>query len=83
MKYYQCYYCPFQTDEEEQYVAHGVRTHPFIPLFPGEADLAKRKLTPQGKPWEKYNITLAEAEKRLALWAAKGNKSTRKKYTNS
>ena len=59
---YQCYYCSFQTEDEDQYVRHGVKNHLYLPIFPGEADLERHNLTPQGKPWEKYNITTREAE---------------------
>lgn len=76
---YQCYYCSFQTagqemEDEDQYIEHGVKNHLYRPMFPGEADLAKRKLIPQGKRWEKYDITIEEVDKKLAAWAAKTKK---------
>ena len=80
---YQCYYCSFQTDvenpeDEDKYIEHGVKNHYRRPLFPGEADLAKRKLTPQGKRWEKFDITIEEVDKRLAAWAEKGKTKKKK-----
>ena len=72
---YQCYYCPFTTDDEDQYVRHGVKNHLYLPIFPGEGDLAKHGLSRQGKPWEKYNITVKEAERRLGIWAEKESRN--------
>ena len=76
---YQCYYCSFQIDvenpeDEDKYIEHGVKNHFNRPIFPNEGDLAKRKLKPQGKRWEKYDITIEEVDKRLASWAAKSKK---------
>lgn len=68
---YSCYYCPYNTDDENQYLRHGVRNHLYLPLFPNEGDLERHKLTPQGKSWEKSNITVEEANRRLRTWAEK------------
>ena len=39
----QCYYCPFTTYDEDQYVRHGVKNHLYLPIFPGEGDRLKKK----------------------------------------
>ncbi len=80
---YQCYYCPFKPDDESQYIKHGVKYHLYLPVFPGEADLAKHGLAPQGKPWEKYNITVEEADRRLRAWAEKGSKGSNRHQNNN
>lgn len=85
---YQCYYCPYNTDDEDQYLRHGVRYHLYLPMFPNEVDLERHNLTPQRKPWEKSKITVEEAERRLRACAEKhgrprnGNNGKRKKEVN-
>jgi hypothetical protein len=82
---YQCYFCPYKTEDEDQYLRHGVRSHLYLPMFPNEADLERYNLTPQGKPWEKSKITEEEAERRLQAWAEKRDRhrnNNRKKEVN-
>ena len=69
--YYQCYFCTYKIDGENQYLRHGARYHLYLPIFPNEADLQRYNLTPQGKPWEKSKITVEEADGRLSAWAEK------------
>jgi hypothetical protein len=74
-KYYRCYYCyRFETDNESKYITHGVNEHLYKPLFPNEVEIIKYNLPPQGKPWEKCNITVKEANDRLSKWAEKRKK---------
>jgi hypothetical protein len=68
---YQCYFCPFKIDNENQYLRHGAGYHLYLPMFPNEADLQRYNLIPQSKPWEKSKITVEEAERRLQAWAEK------------
>jgi hypothetical protein len=50
---FQCYYCnTLQTNDEKEYVEHGVKHHLYKPVFPSKADLEKHRLQAQGKKWE-------------------------------
>jgi hypothetical protein len=50
---YQYYHCDnFQTNEETDYVRHGVKHHLYKPMFPSKVDLERHGLKPQGKSWE-------------------------------
>jgi hypothetical protein len=80
---------PYKTNDESQYLKHGVRSHLYLPMFPYEAHLQRYGLKPQGKHWEKSKITVEEAERRLQAWAEihnsprNGNrKNNRKKDVN-
>jgi CDP-glycerol glycerophosphotransferase (TagB/SpsB family) len=70
--YYKCYHClQFSTNDEKEYLGHGVQNHLYKPLFPNETELECYSLRPQNKPWEKCNITEEEAKERLASWVEK------------
>lgn len=70
--YYKCYHCTdFSTNDEHEYLKHGVKNHLYKPLFPNETELERYNLKPQNKPWEKCNITEEEAMERLAIWVEK------------
>jgi hypothetical protein len=79
---YQRYYCPYKTDDENQYLRHGARYHLYLPMFPNEADPQRYNLAPQGKPWEKSKITVEEAERRLSAWAEKRGEKRGKNGNN-
>jgi hypothetical protein len=50
---FQCYHCnSFQTNDETDYVRHGVKHHLYKPMFPSKTDLRRHRLEPQGKSWE-------------------------------
>jgi hypothetical protein len=69
--YYKCYYCDYSTEREDMYLRHGVVEHTYKPIYPNEVELQKYNLTPQGKPWEHFNMTVEEADERLRRWAEK------------
>jgi hypothetical protein len=53
MSLFQCYHCDnFETNDEQEYVRHGVKHHLYKPMFPSKADLERHRLKPQGKSWE-------------------------------
>jgi hypothetical protein len=36
---FQCYFCPYETEDEDQYIRHGAKYHLYLPMFPNEAYL--------------------------------------------
>jgi hypothetical protein len=51
--YYQCYHCDaFKTNNEADFERHNVVSHPGKGAYPNKAEIEKRGLKPQGKPWE-------------------------------
>ena len=51
--YYWCYHCSsYQSNDEVDYKQHNVLKHPGKGAFPNKAEIEKRGLKAQGKPWE-------------------------------
>jgi hypothetical protein len=48
---FSCYYCNYETHNEEEYKTHVVLKHN-QPAYPNKAEIEKRGLKPQGKDWE-------------------------------
>jgi hypothetical protein len=52
-KQFQCYYCDFKTNRNDQYEDHTINKHgQGHPCYPSKADLEKLGLKAQGKSWE-------------------------------
>jgi len=51
---YNCYYCDYGTDKQNDYQRHTIGKHGLgHPCYPSLADIYKLKLKTQGKEWEK------------------------------
>jgi len=51
--YYQCYHCDsYQTNDKADFEQHNVLKHPGKGAYPNKAEIEKRGLKPQDKPWE-------------------------------
>ena len=81
MTYYNCYYCNYHTDWEQQYIEHGMLKHKFKPIFPNQAELERHHLEPQGQRWEQPFMTEEQAKENLAIWAEKRMKQEKEKPT--
>ena len=79
MKSFCCYYCNFETDDEDLYLQHGVTKHLNKPMFPNEAEMRRYQLEPKNLRWEKPFGTEEEARERLARWAEKRMKEEHEK----
>ena len=49
---FDCYYCNYKTNTEDEYERHVITKHSGKPCYPGKADLEKFRIVGKGKSWE-------------------------------